>query len=74
MKAFLIAFILLATVVFSPLSTCTARELVETGYVFVDLAGTLNPNNATFSCGQGQRYCVPKTPKKACSSIYKRNC
>ncbi|KAF9663943.1 hypothetical protein SADUNF_Sadunf17G0104600 [Salix dunnii] len=30
MKAFLIACFLLAAVVFSPLSTCTARELVAT--------------------------------------------
>jgi hypothetical protein len=33
MKAFLIACILLATIVFSPLSTCTARELAERGEI-----------------------------------------
>jgi hypothetical protein len=33
MKAFLIACILLATIVFSPLSSCTARELAEQGEI-----------------------------------------
>ena len=33
MKAFLIACILLATIVFSPLSTCTARELAGRGEI-----------------------------------------
>ncbi|KAF9663306.1 hypothetical protein SADUNF_Sadunf17G0026500 [Salix dunnii] len=53
MKAFLIACFLLATVVFSPLSTCTARELVER-----DLAGNhgaLDPGKAPSKCGPGQR-------------------
>ncbi|KAG5227129.1 hypothetical protein IMY05_017G0087600 [Salix suchowensis] len=59
MKAFLIAFILLATVVFSPLSTCTARQLVE---------------KTPFKCVKGYyRSCVPPTPKKRCSP-YIRNC
>ncbi|KAG5219089.1 hypothetical protein IMY05_C5307000300 [Salix suchowensis] len=71
MKAFLIAFILLATVVFSPLSTCTARELAEKNGAYVALD---HPNNVTFNCGPGQRYCVPKTPKKTCSRLYRRNC
>uniref|UniRef100_A0A6N2KLU7 Uncharacterized protein n=1 Tax=Salix viminalis TaxID=40686 RepID=A0A6N2KLU7_SALVM len=60
MKAFLIAFILLATVVFSPLSTCTARQLVEKkgGY------GSLDPGKVPFQCGRGQRYCVGRPPPK----------
>ncbi|KAG5227126.1 hypothetical protein IMY05_017G0087300 [Salix suchowensis] len=69
MKAFLIAFILLATVVFSPLSTCTARQLVERGSY-----GALAPGNIPFNCGNGKRYCVPKPPKKPCRSLYRRNC
>ncbi|KAF9663944.1 hypothetical protein SADUNF_Sadunf17G0104700 [Salix dunnii] len=73
MKAFLIACFLLAAVVFSPLSTCTARELAEKkgsvgGY------GSLDPGKVPFKCGQGQRYCVPSAPKKPCHSLYKRNC
>uniref|UniRef100_A0A6N2LMQ5 Uncharacterized protein n=1 Tax=Salix viminalis TaxID=40686 RepID=A0A6N2LMQ5_SALVM len=72
-EAFLIACILLATVVFSPLSTCTARELAEKkgsvgGY------GSLDPGKVPFQCGQGQRYCVPKPPKKPCSNRYSRDC
>uniref|UniRef100_A0A6N2LQ63 Uncharacterized protein n=2 Tax=Salix viminalis TaxID=40686 RepID=A0A6N2LQ63_SALVM len=68
MKAFLIAFILLATVVFSPLSTCTARELVERGRL-----DALAPGKAPFNCGKGNRYCVTPRPKKRCSP-YIRNC
>uniref|UniRef100_A0A6N2LP93 Uncharacterized protein n=1 Tax=Salix viminalis TaxID=40686 RepID=A0A6N2LP93_SALVM len=64
MKAFLIAFILLATVVFSPLSTCTARPLVERGS-----SGALAPGNIPFNCGRGQRYCVRPPPKKPCRSV-----
>ncbi|KAG5227131.1 hypothetical protein IMY05_017G0087800 [Salix suchowensis] len=67
MKAFLIAFILLATVVFSPLSTCTARELVERGS-----SGALAPG-IPFNCGRGKRYCVTPPTKKRCR-VYKRNC
>uniref|UniRef100_A0A6N2M4L6 Uncharacterized protein n=1 Tax=Salix viminalis TaxID=40686 RepID=A0A6N2M4L6_SALVM len=59
MKAFLIACILLATVVFSPLSTCTARELAEKkgGYTY----------EPPFNCGSYNRYCVTPPPKKPCS-------
>uniref|UniRef100_A0A6N2LP65 Uncharacterized protein n=1 Tax=Salix viminalis TaxID=40686 RepID=A0A6N2LP65_SALVM len=65
MKAFLIACILLATVVFSPLSTCTARELAEKkgGYTY----------EPPFNCGSYNRYCVTPPPKKPCSP-YIRNC
>ncbi|KAJ6861244.1 hypothetical protein NC651_037351 [Populus alba x Populus x berolinensis] len=66
MKAFLIACILLATIVFSPLSTCSARELAGRG-------GSNNPYKPVFSCGRGKRYCVPKTPPP-CRATYKRNC
>uniref|UniRef100_A0A6N2LP18 Uncharacterized protein n=1 Tax=Salix viminalis TaxID=40686 RepID=A0A6N2LP18_SALVM len=81
MKAFLIVCFLLATVVFSPLSTCTARELAERanvqGNVVVDLAGgngPLNPHKPPFNCGRGKRYCVTPAPKKRCRSLYRRNC
>ncbi|KAJ6861243.1 hypothetical protein NC651_037350 [Populus alba x Populus x berolinensis] len=83
MKAFLLACILLAAIVFSPLSTCTARELSE--------GATKSPGpdsgKVPFSCGRGQRYCVrshpppppppspppPPTPPTRCLP-YKRNC
>ncbi|KAG5227128.1 hypothetical protein IMY05_017G0087500 [Salix suchowensis] len=68
MKAFLIAFILLATVVFSPLSTCTARQLVERGS-----SGALTTGNIPYNCLRGKRYCVTPPPKKRCR-IYRRNC
>ncbi|KAJ6752931.1 hypothetical protein OIU74_027719 [Salix koriyanagi] len=71
MKAFLIAFILLATVVFSPLSTCTARQLVEKS---VSYGALIAPAKAPFKCVKGYyRSCVPPTPKKRCSP-YIRNC
>ncbi|KAF9663942.1 hypothetical protein SADUNF_Sadunf17G0104500 [Salix dunnii] len=80
MKAFFIACILLATVVFSPLSSCTARELAVSanvkGYGVVDLAvgnGALAPGNIPFNCGRGNRYCVPSPPKTPCLP-YKRDC
>uniref|UniRef100_A0A2K1X6D6 Uncharacterized protein n=1 Tax=Populus trichocarpa TaxID=3694 RepID=A0A2K1X6D6_POPTR len=77
MKAFLIACFLLATIVFSPLSTCTARELAERDYVNMNLAdvsrGALNPHKPVYGCGRGNRYCVPKTPR-GCPNPYKRNC
>ncbi|KAF9663946.1 hypothetical protein SADUNF_Sadunf17G0104900 [Salix dunnii] len=60
MKAFLIACILFATVVFSPLSTCTARELAEKKVIY----GPLQPLKSPFKCGKGERYCVGSTPKK----------
>uniref|UniRef100_A0A3N7GP99 Uncharacterized protein n=1 Tax=Populus trichocarpa TaxID=3694 RepID=A0A3N7GP99_POPTR len=69
MKAFLIACILLATIVFSPLSTCTARELAERA---IPSPG-LNRGNVPFNCGRGKRYCVPSQPPKRCPP-YKRNC
>uniref|UniRef100_A0A6N2LN60 Uncharacterized protein n=1 Tax=Salix viminalis TaxID=40686 RepID=A0A6N2LN60_SALVM len=65
-KAFLIACILLATVVFSPLPTCTARELGGPGG-YKPL-----PNKPPFNCGRGNRYCVRPAPKQRCSSLYKR--
>ncbi|KAG6741945.1 hypothetical protein POTOM_055225 [Populus tomentosa] len=68
MKAFLLACILLAAIVFSPLSTCTARELAER-----DESGSNNPHKPVFGCGRGKRYCVPKTPPP-CRTLYKRNC
>ncbi|KAG6743084.1 hypothetical protein NC652_038423 [Populus alba x Populus x berolinensis] len=68
MKALLIVCFLLATVVFSPLSTCTARELAER-----DESGSNDPHKPVFGCGRGQRYCVPKTPPP-CKNLYKRNC
>ncbi|KAI5559179.1 hypothetical protein POPTR_017G111100v4 [Populus trichocarpa] len=69
MKAFLIVCFLLATIVFSPLSTCTARELAERD------VGTRNPNKPVFSCGRGNRYCVPgPSPKRKCTSPYRRGC
>ncbi|KAL9343816.1 hypothetical protein Peur_064247 [Populus x canadensis] len=71
MKAFLIACILLATIVFSPLSTCTARELTERD----GSQGALNPHKPVFSCGRGNRYCVPAhSPKRKCTSPYRRGC
>uniref|UniRef100_A0A6N2LYC5 Uncharacterized protein n=1 Tax=Salix viminalis TaxID=40686 RepID=A0A6N2LYC5_SALVM len=70
MKAFLIVCFLLATVVFSPLSTCTARELAEKKG---SVGGALDPGKVPFQCGKGNRYCVPPTPKKRCSP-YIRNC
>uniref|UniRef100_A0A6N2LQB8 Uncharacterized protein n=1 Tax=Salix viminalis TaxID=40686 RepID=A0A6N2LQB8_SALVM len=57
-KAFLIACILLATVVFSPLPTCTARELGGPGG-YKPL-----PNKPPFNCGRGNRYCVRPAPKQ----------
>ncbi|KAJ6861247.1 hypothetical protein NC651_037353 [Populus alba x Populus x berolinensis] len=61
MKAFLLACILLAAIVFSPLSTCTARELSER-----DLSATKSPGpdpgKVPFNCGRGQRYCVVSKP------------
>ncbi|KAG6741946.1 hypothetical protein POTOM_055226 [Populus tomentosa] len=81
MKAFLLACILLAVIVFSPLSTCTARELAER-----DLSATKSPGpdpgKVPFNCGRGQRYCVrshpppppPPSPPPPPCSLYNRNC
>ncbi|KAG6741948.1 hypothetical protein POTOM_055228 [Populus tomentosa] len=70
MKALLIVCFLLATVVFSPLSTCSARELTERARY-----GGLSPNKPVFSCGRGNRYCVRgQPPKRKCTSPYQRNC
>ncbi|KAL9343817.1 hypothetical protein Peur_064248 [Populus x canadensis] len=71
-KAFLIACILLATIVFSPLSTCTARELAERAGPSPPV-NPLNPGKVPFNCGRGKRYCVPSQPPKRCPP-YKRNC
>ncbi|KAL9381180.1 hypothetical protein Peur_026837 [Populus x canadensis] len=73
-KAFLIASILLATIVFSPLSTCTARELAERA-VHSPPINPLNPGKVPFNCGRGKRYCVPSQPPTSTPCLpYKRDC
>ncbi|KAG5219087.1 hypothetical protein IMY05_C5307000100 [Salix suchowensis] len=67
MKAFLIVCFLFSTVVFSPLSICTARELVDRG------GNAPLPIKPPFNCGRGIRYCVMPIPKKRCSP-HRRNC
>ncbi|RQP02144.2 hypothetical protein POPTR_017G111225v4 [Populus trichocarpa] len=64
MKAFLIACILLATIVFSPLSTCTARELAERDAS----RGAVDPGKVPTYPSD------PFPPVYGCPNPYKRNC
>ncbi|KAL9333412.1 hypothetical protein Peur_073551 [Populus x canadensis] len=71
MKAFLVIIcILLAAIVFSPSSTCTARELLGGK----DPSTGFGPANSRPSCGRSKRNCLPNSkpgptkPKKRCQS------
>ncbi|KAB1211068.1 hypothetical protein CJ030_MR6G018054 [Morella rubra] len=77
MKAFFIACILMASLIFLP-SSLAARELSATEVV----GGSIDPGNRnkpTVPCGPGKRYrsCLPggaaPSPKR-CTTPYKRNC
>ncbi|KAJ6861249.1 hypothetical protein NC651_037355 [Populus alba x Populus x berolinensis] len=71
MKAFLLACILLAAIVFSPLSTCTARELSEGA----TKSPGPEPGKVPLNCGRGQRYCVVSKPPTPTPCLpYKRDC
>ncbi|KAG6762800.1 hypothetical protein POTOM_033323 [Populus tomentosa] len=71
MKAFLVIIcILLATIVFSPSSTCTARELLGGKDPYTGSG----PANSGSPCGADKQNCLPNSspgsnkPKKRCDS------